>query len=114
MTEQFAAIIEAAIANLNPRAHYARDVIRGHQRWSGADLRGRAKTQFGAAYAEQRDNALRALERAGGTVISIAPHGKRVTAVPLGDGRYQTASGRIWAPVEGYAHYRRVDANDPA
>ena len=106
MTEQFAAIIEAAISNLNPRARYARDVIRGHQRWSGADLRGLAKTRFGASYAEQRDNALRALERAGGTVISIAPHGKRVTAIPVGDGYYETASGRVWCRPCGYAHYR--------
>lgn len=106
MSPEFEAIIDAAIGNLNPRAHYARAVIRGRQRWSGADLRGLAKTRFGAAYAEQRDNALRALERAGGTVISTAPHGLRVTAVPLGDGYYQTASGRIWTRVAGYAHYR--------
>ena len=114
MTPEFETVIDAAIAQLNPRARYARDVIRGRQKWSGADLRGLAKTRFGAAYAAQRHNALRALERAGGTVISIAPSGKRVTALALPDGRYQTASGSIWEHVDGYAHYRRADADDSA
>lgn len=106
--ETFESVIEAAIANLHPRARYARDVIRGRQRWSGADLRGLAKTRFGPAYAAQRDNALRALERAGGAVISIAPHGLLITAVPVGEGRYTDARGRVFNAVSGYKLFRPV------
>lgn len=107
-TNAYDTVIAAAIRNLNPRARYARAVLIGWQRWSGADLKGLAKTRFGAAYAAQRDNAARALAAAGGAVIATAPHGRLVTAAPVEDGTYQDANGNLWRKQDGYKHYRRV------
>ena len=75
-------VIEEAGELLNPRAGYARDVLRGWQRWSGADLQGRAK-KFGASYAQQRGKAAGALREAGGAIIPVE-HGFLVTGVYVG------------------------------
>jgi len=63
------------------RGAYARDVVTGQQRWSGADLRGKA-ARYGATYARQRRKALKALEAAGGEVVAVE-HGRLVTGVEL-------------------------------
>ena len=82
-------IIAAAAASL--RGQYARDCVTGAQRWSGADLKGKAR-KFGHTYAVQRAKARAALYRAGGVIIAI-DHGLRVSAVALGDDIYLTARG---------------------
>jgi hypothetical protein len=89
-------VLTLACASLPSRARYARDVIYGDQRWSGADLRGKAK-KFGAGYARQRNRARTALFDAGGMILAIN-RGRHVTAVPVGTddyGRaiYQTPNG---------------------
>ncbi|CAB4139954.1 hypothetical protein UFOVP408_45 [uncultured Caudovirales phage] len=89
-------IIHKACAALPVRAQYARDVIEGDQRWSGADLRGKAK-KFGAGYARQRNRARTALFAAGGCIVAI-DRGLNVTATVVGTddmGRtiYQTTRG---------------------
>ena len=68
----------------------ARRVILGLQRWSGADLRGRAR-DYGAGYARQRSAARRALEAAGGTVVAHGPHGRPVTGAQI-DGHVYTVA----------------------
>ena len=88
--------ITLACASLPIRARYARDVIEGYQRWSGSDLRGKAR-KFGAGYARQRTRARTALFDAGGMILAV-DHGRHVTAVPVGTddyGRaiYQTPNG---------------------
>ena len=105
-------IIAAAAANL--RGQYAKDVISGRQRWSGGDLRGKAR-KYGHTYYIQRRKARAALFAAGGVIIAI-DHGLNVSAVQIGDDIYLTARGvamrcgtryRIEAGVtdyyEGYA-----------
>ena len=82
-------IIAAAAASL--RGQYARDVVTGAQRWSGSDLRGKAR-KFGHTYAVQRRKARAALIAAGGVIIAI-DHGLRVSAVAIGDDIYLTARG---------------------
>jgi len=82
-------IIAAAAASL--RGQYARDVVSGRQRWSGSDLRGKAR-KFGHTYAVQRRKARAALIAAGGVIIAI-DHGLNVSAVALGDDIYLTARG---------------------
>lgn len=72
-------VIYAAAGLLNPRAGYARDVLTGYQRWSGADLQGKAK-RFGASYAQQRGKASDALRTAGGVIVPVE-HGCLVTGV---------------------------------
>lgn len=82
-TTTLSAVIDAASDKLAPRAAYARDVLAGHQRWSGADLKGAAK-RFGAGYAQQRAKAAAALHAAGGCVLTLRQrHGLRTTAVAL-------------------------------
>ena len=92
------AVIAAACAALNPRARYAADTITGRQRWSGSDLRGKAK-RFGHSYAVQRSKAGAALTKAGGHVIAI-DHGLRVTAVFIGQDDYGSA---VWDTTRGPA-----------
>lgn len=91
-------VITIACAGLPDRAMYARDVIYGYQRWSGADLRGKAK-KFGASYARQRSRARTALFAAGGCIVAI-DRGLHVTAVRVGT----DARGRaIYATTRGVA-----------
>jgi hypothetical protein len=105
-------IIAAAAATL--RGQYARDVVTGAQRWSGGDLRGKAR-KFGHTYARQRRKARAALFAAGGAIIAI-DHGLNVSAVAIGDDIYLTARGvamrcgtryrievRVTEYYEGYA-----------
>lgn len=82
-------IIAAAAASL--RGQYARDVVTGRQRWSGSDLRGKAR-KYGASYAVQRAKARAALYRAGGELIAIN-HGLIVSAVQIGEDTYLTLRG---------------------
>jgi len=84
-----AAIIAAAAASL--RGQYARDVVAGRQRWSGSDLRGKAR-KFGHTYAVQRRKARAALFAAGGCIIAI-DHGLNVSAVRIDANSYMTARG---------------------
>lgn len=88
--------IDRACAALPTRAQYAREVIRGTQRWSGADLKGKAK-KFGAAYARQRSVAMRAWHNAGGVIVAVE-HGRNVSAIyagtdPQGRAVYVTVDG---------------------
>jgi hypothetical protein len=70
-------VIRAAQATL--RGQYARDTVAGRQRWSGADLKGKA-ARYGASYYVQRRKARAALFAAGGCVLTV-DHGRDVTAV---------------------------------
>ena len=83
------AIIAAAAASL--RGQYARDCITGRQRWSGSDLRGKAR-KYSYSYYIQRRKARAALLAAGGCIIAI-DHGLNVSAVQIGDDIYLTARG---------------------
>jgi hypothetical protein len=82
-------IIAAAAASL--RGQYARDVVSGRQRWSGSDLRGKAR-KYGRSYYIQRRKARAALFAAGGVIIAI-DHGLNVSAVQIGDDIYATMRG---------------------
>tara|TARA_R110000868_G_C10574268_1_gene738025 strand:+ start:318 stop:650 length:333 start_codon:yes stop_codon:yes gene_type:complete len=82
-------IIAAATASL--RGQYARDCVSGRQRWSGGDLRGKAR-KYSYNYYIQRRKARAALFAAGGCIIAI-DHGLNVSAVAIGDDIYLTARG---------------------
>ena len=82
-------IIAAAAASL--RGQYARDVVSGRQRWSGYDLRGKAR-KYGHTYYIQRRKARAALIAAGGVIIAI-DHGLRVSAVRIDADSYMTLRG---------------------
>ncbi len=93
-------VLSAASAQLNPRAHYAYHVLWGEQRWSGADLRGKAK-KWGANYEVQRNKARAALHAAGGAVIP-AEKGRLVSAVYVGADDY---GGAIYQTLDGVRTY---------
>lgn len=82
-------IIAAAAASL--RGQYARDVVTGRQRWSGGDLRGKAR-KYGYSYSVQRRKARAALFAAGGVIIAI-DHGLNVSAVAIDADSYMTLRG---------------------
>jgi hypothetical protein len=82
-------IIAAATASL--RGQYARDVVSGRQRWSGGDLRGKAR-KYGYSYSVQRRKARAALFAAGGVIIAI-DHGLNVSAVRIDAENYLTLRG---------------------
>jgi hypothetical protein len=82
-------IIAAAAASL--RGQYARDVVTGRQRWSGGDLRGKAR-KYGRSYYVQRRKARAALFAAGGVIIAI-DHGLNVSAVRIDADSYATMRG---------------------
>jgi hypothetical protein len=82
-------ILAAAAATL--RGQYARDVVSGRQRWSGSDLKGKAR-KYGRSYYIQRRKARAALFAAGGCIIAV-DHGLNVSAVAIGDDIYLTARG---------------------
>ena len=82
-------IIAAAAASL--RGQYARDCITGRQRWSGSDLKGKAR-KFGYSYSVQRRKAAQALVAAGGVIIAI-DHGLLVSAVQIDADSYATPRG---------------------
>jgi hypothetical protein len=84
-----AAIIAAAAATL--RGQYARDCVTGRQRWSGSDLRGKAR-KYGRSYYIQRRKARAALFAAGGVIIAI-DHGLNVSAVQIDADSYATMRG---------------------
>ena len=93
------------------RAGYAGDVLRGAQRWSGADLRGKAR-KYGAHYARQRAIASRAWWAAGGRLLAIE-HGRIVSAVPVGmddygDAIYSTRAGTYRAPNSAQTNFRVI------
>jgi hypothetical protein len=76
------AVIALAQAALGPRADYARRVIDGRQRWSGADLRGKAR-KYSLGYHLRRNDARIALFDAGGVIVA-GPRGLLSTAVVIG------------------------------
>jgi hypothetical protein len=76
---KLAEVCAKACASL--RGQYAKAVVTGQQRWSGADLRGRAAF-YGSWYSRQRLKAARALEAAGGEVLAVE-HGRLRTAIEL-------------------------------
>ena len=82
-------IIAAATASL--RGQYARDCVTGRQRWSGGDLRGKAR-KYGYSYSVQRRKARAALFAAGGCIIAI-DHGLNVSAVRIDAENYLTLRG---------------------
>jgi len=82
-------ILAAAAASL--RGQYARDCITGRQRWSGSDLRGKAR-KYGHSYYVQRRKARAALFAAGGCIIAI-DHGLNVSAVRIDADTYATLRG---------------------
>lgn len=63
------------------RGAYAKAVVMGEQRWSGADIRGKA-ARYGSTYARQRRKARKALKAAGGEVVAVE-HGRLRTAVEI-------------------------------
>tara|TARA_R110000868_G_scaffold72000_1_gene210178 strand:+ start:1732 stop:2064 length:333 start_codon:yes stop_codon:yes gene_type:complete len=82
-------IIAAAAATL--RGQYARDVVSGRQRWSGGDLKGKAR-KYSYSYYVQRRKARAALFAAGGVIIAI-DHGLNVSAVRIDAENYLTLRG---------------------
>lgn len=82
-----------AIASLSPRQRYAAEVIRGQRRWSGMDLKGKAK-RYGGSYERQRSIARAAFQRAGGLILPV-DNGLRVSAVPANPEftRFETTLG---------------------
>ena len=100
-------IEDVAAASLPVRCQYARQVIRGYQRWSGSDLKG-AASRYGAGYARQRARAANALHQAGGIILAIEK-GLLVTACracvdDYGNEVYETHSGYAWPHTR--AQYR--------
>jgi hypothetical protein len=81
--------IDTAISRLSPRQFYAADVIRGYQRWSGADLKGKAK-RYGYGYFVQRNKAWRAFRESGGAIVAVN-RGLLVGAVLIGQDDYGNA-----------------------
>jgi hypothetical protein len=75
-------VIATAISTLSPRQQYAASVLRGHQAWSGADLKGKAR-KYGSSYSRQRGQAKDALYASGGQIIALQHAGKLVSAVVL-------------------------------
>ena len=71
------------LAERNPRAQYAQDVLAGKQNWSGSDLRGKAR-HYGSSYARGRQYAARALFEAGGQLAYVGRNGRLVAAVRVG------------------------------
>lgn len=94
---------------LSPRGSYGLDVLRGRQRWSGADLRGRAKS-YGGSYAHARWLASKALVQAGGAIIPTE-HGQLQSAVYAGQSDYGdllavTVDGQTYvAPTKGRSNW---------
>ena len=80
-----------AVATASLRGQYARDVVSGRQRWSGSDLRGKAR-KYGHSYYVQRRKAAQALFAAGGVIIAI-DHGLLVSAVQIDADTYATPRG---------------------
>ncbi len=78
-TTKLTAVCDKACEML--RGAYAQAVVTGQQRWSGADLRGKA-ARYGSTYAKQRRKAKKALKAAGGEVV-VVEHGRLVTGVAL-------------------------------
>ena len=66
----------------HPRAQYALDVLAGRQRWSGADLKGKAN-KYGGHYARQRARAAMFLFDAGGKIVPGA-NGLLISATRIG------------------------------
>ena len=97
-------VITLACASLPDRAQYARAVIEGDQRWSGADLKGKAK-RFGAGYARQRSRARTALFNAGGCIVAI-DRGLNVTATVVGT---DDMGRTIYATTRGIAVQASAD-----
>lgn len=90
-------IVARACASLPARCRYARDVIRGNQAWSGADLRGAAR-RWGSGYARQRSAARAALFDAGGCVVALRRTGRLLTACRIG---MDDAGNALYATDEG-------------
>ena len=96
---KFESAIDAACALLSSRQHYAKDVLRGYQRWSGADLRGKA-SNYGGSYARQRNSARTAWMHAGGLIVKAKQTGLLMSAVALcqddfGNAVYMTHDGIV-------------------
>lgn len=90
MSDQFIRTVIRACASLKPRQGYARDVIRGRQIWSGADLQGKARL-YGTGYARQRMHASSAWYDAGGCIVALRRTGQLVSAIYIGMDDYGTA-----------------------
>ena len=78
-------------------AVYAANILLGLRTWSGSDLKGNAR-RFGRSYADRRADARDALELAGGELIRLAPAGRQVVSVRIGqddfgNALYQTYDG---------------------
>ena len=101
-------IASAACEKLGARARYARAVIYGRQRWSGADIRGKAR-KWSAGYAIQRRRAYAALRAAGGSVIPTK-NGLLKTAVIIGDDGYGNAVYETFSGyyVTGRKNFKRI------
>lgn len=80
MTKTLEQVVSAAAAAL--RGEYAKNVVAGVQRWSGADLKGKA-ARFGGQYARQRAKAAAALRAAGGEIVAARRGGRLSTAVAV-------------------------------
>jgi hypothetical protein len=78
------------LTSRHPRAGYAHAVLSGVQRWSGADLQGKAR-RYGYGYHRQRNYAKWAWFEAGGLLLSIGPQGRIESAVYVGADDYGNA-----------------------
>lgn len=84
------------------RSDYAKDVLYGRQRWSGNDLRGKAR-KYGAGYAQRRRYASQAWFEAGGCIVGRRCDGLLISAVAVGqddfgNALFQVRDGRTINP----------------
>jgi hypothetical protein len=77
-SKRFQRVVQNACMLL--RGEYAKDVVKGYRKWSGAGMAAAAR-KWGW-YSRKRDEALKALRKAGGDVVAV-DYGRLVTSVPL-------------------------------
>ena len=102
-------MIDRAHTHLSPRATYGHDVLDGGQRWSGNDLKGKAR--MWASYHWTRCAATAALMKAGGEcVYDLSQKNLKIAALPvqcLTDILLDRDETTVWQTADGYV--ARVD-----
>lgn len=108
-SKEFNEFVDRALVILSKktRSQYAKNVILGHQIWSGADLKGAAK-KYGKHYADMRRLARQAVIEAGGAVIPVE-HGRLILAwLAPGATLYETRRGWYARRDNAHVNYQRV------
>jgi len=82
------------------KGSYQRDLILGHETWSGSSLVGRAR-DYGAHYARSRKNLLKRIEDANLGFLTLGERGKITLMLGRPPGYcvpVQVAVGTAWVP----------------